>query len=47
MSEFGKHAGYIIASYAAAAIVLGALVAQTVVAYRSAKQRLGAARDEA
>jgi heme exporter protein CcmD len=46
MSELGRHAGYILASYAAAAVVLGVLVAQTVIGYRNAKARLGAARDD-
>jgi hypothetical protein len=46
VSELGRNAGYILASYAAAAIIIGTLVARTIAGYRSAKARLGAARDD-
>jgi heme exporter protein CcmD len=43
MGELGRHAGYILASYAAAAVILGALIVQSLAAHRRAKARLGAA----
>jgi heme exporter protein CcmD len=46
MFELGRHGGYILASYAAAIVIIGALVAQTVAGYRSAKTRLGAAEGD-
>jgi heme exporter protein CcmD len=46
MEEFGRHAGYIAASYAAAFVILAALVAQTVAAYRGAKARLDASGED-
>jgi heme exporter protein CcmD len=42
MGEFGRHAGYIAASYAAAFVILAVLIGQTVAAYRGARARLGA-----
>jgi heme exporter protein CcmD len=47
MGEFGRHAGYIIASYAVAIVIIGVLVAQSIVAYRTTRARLGASRDDA
>jgi hypothetical protein len=44
-AEFARHAGYILASYAAAIVILGALAARSVLAFRRAKARLGAAGD--
>jgi heme exporter protein CcmD len=41
-AEFARHAGYILASYGAAAVILGALAAQSLLAYRRARIRLGA-----
>jgi heme exporter protein CcmD len=46
MGELGRHAGYIIASYAAAVMIVGVLVAQSISAYRSMRARLGAQRDD-
>ncbi len=46
MAELGRHAGYILASYAAAVVIIGLVAAQTILAYRKAKARLGAAGDE-
>lgn len=45
-AEFASHAGYIVASYVAAIAILGLLVGQTILRYRSAKARLGDAGDE-
>jgi heme exporter protein CcmD len=47
MGELGRHAGYIIASYAAAILIIGVLVAQSIAAYRGARARLGARHDDA
>jgi heme exporter protein CcmD len=41
--ELGRHGGYILASYAAALVIMGALVVQTIAGYRRAKARLDAA----
>jgi heme exporter protein CcmD len=43
MTEWGRHAGYILASYAATTAIIGVIAVQTVMAYRRAKARLGAA----
>jgi heme exporter protein CcmD len=45
MFELGRHGGYILASYAAAAVIMGLLVALTVTAYRRAQARLRAMGD--
>jgi heme exporter protein CcmD len=39
---FGPHTGYILASYAAAGIILGALIVASLLANSSAKKRLAA-----
>jgi heme exporter protein CcmD len=46
MFELGRHGGYILASYAAALIIMGGLIAMSVTGYRRAKARLAAAGDE-
>jgi heme exporter protein CcmD len=46
MFEFGRHGGYILASYAAATIIIGALIAMTVIAYRKAQARLRASGED-
>jgi heme exporter protein CcmD len=45
MLELGRHGGYILASYAAAFVVMGGLVAFSLASYRRAKARLAAAGD--
>jgi heme exporter protein CcmD len=44
--EFGRHAGYILASYAVTFVILGGLILQTVLRYRAAKARLGPSGDD-
>jgi heme exporter protein CcmD len=46
MFELGRHGGYIIASYAATAVIIGALIAMTVMSYRRAQARLRATGDD-
>jgi heme exporter protein CcmD len=46
MFELGRHGGYILASYAATAIIIGGLVAVTVMSYRRAQSRLRASGDD-
>lgn len=45
-ADIARHAGYIIASYAAAAVILAVLIGQSVVAYRRARLRLGEAGED-
>lgn len=42
MPEFGPYGGYILASYAVAGLVLGAMIIASVLHWRSATARLGA-----
>lgn len=42
MSELGPHAGFILASYAAVALVLGGLIAAILFDHRAQKQALAA-----
>lgn len=42
MSVLGQYGGYILASYAAAGLVLGAMITASLVGWRSAKARLAA-----
>lgn len=42
MIELGRHGGYIFASYAAAALILGAIAVQTMLAFVRARRRLAA-----
>jgi heme exporter protein CcmD len=42
MLELGRHGDYILASYAATAVVIGGLIAVTVISYRRAQARLRA-----
>jgi heme exporter protein CcmD len=42
MIELGRHGGYILASYAAAAVIFGAIIVQTILAFRQARRRLAA-----
>ncbi len=41
-AEFARHAGYIAASYAAALVILGALIVRTAARHRRARARLAA-----
>jgi heme exporter protein CcmD len=45
MLELGRHGGYILASYAAAVVVIGGLIVFSLTNYRRAKARLAAAGD--
>ncbi len=45
MLELGRHGGYILASYAATFAIMAALIAYSIMRYRSAKARLAAAGD--
>jgi heme exporter protein CcmD len=45
MQELGRHGWYILASYAAAVVVMGGLIAISIATYRRAKARLAAAGD--
>jgi heme exporter protein CcmD len=40
MIELGRHGGFILASYGAAVVILGALIALTVLRFRAARRRL-------
>jgi heme exporter protein CcmD len=46
MLELGRHGGYILASYAAAFVVMGGLIAFSVMRYQRAKARLAAIGDD-
>lgn len=46
MFELGRHGGFILASYAATALIMGGLILVTVMAYRRAQARLRATGDD-
>jgi heme exporter protein CcmD len=46
MPELGRHGGYILASYAVTVLIIGALIALTVISYRRAQTRLRATGDD-